>query len=356
MRKMFFTLLLGVMMSSSVAVSQEVVHQIGEITVINYGDGRLLFREHDADKAPLNGKHRIINGYTSEYVLAEFKDGMYNGGYEKFKNNKLQQKSTYAEGRINGSRNTYFNDGTSINRVDVFVNGKLDGVSKVFYMSGKVESEKGYKLSVEHGVDNRYDSETGEATRKTSYLDGKRDGDWIEHMSSNRGDFTTKRSYNLGVPVGEFIETLDRDGSVREQGMYKDGIKNGLWVDNTTNPKRTELFKDGDVVELREFYTDGKLSKSKSYADGKLHGVTKEYFYDTGKLKSELNYDRGLEHGAYKRFYDDGTLKEEGINEKDSEVYRKKYYSNGKLEIISKRPLGGVWETVESYDYDGNKE
>ena len=57
--------------------------------VYHYGDGRLLFRQYDKDNTPLNGSHRIIDGYRSEYILAEFKDGMYNGDYKYFKNNRL---------------------------------------------------------------------------------------------------------------------------------------------------------------------------------------------------------------------------------------------------------------------------
>ena len=47
---------------------------VGEITVINVGDGRLLFRARE-DNAPLQGEHRIIDGRQTEYTLAQFKDG-----------------------------------------------------------------------------------------------------------------------------------------------------------------------------------------------------------------------------------------------------------------------------------------
>lgn len=66
-------------------MAQEKVYQVDELSVINYGDGRLLFRQYDKDNTPLNGSHRIIDGYRSEYILAEFKDGMYNGDYKYLK-------------------------------------------------------------------------------------------------------------------------------------------------------------------------------------------------------------------------------------------------------------------------------
>ena len=68
-------------------VAQEKVYQIEEVSVINYGDGRLLFRQQNDDKTPLQGEHRIIDGYHSEYLIANFKDGMYDGLYRHFKRN-----------------------------------------------------------------------------------------------------------------------------------------------------------------------------------------------------------------------------------------------------------------------------
>lgn len=91
MKRIIISLLLGVMVLTVTA--QEKVYQIDEVSVINYGDGRLLFRQANDEKAPLNGEHRLIDGYRSEYILAEFKDGMYNGKYQRFKNYTTPQKS-----------------------------------------------------------------------------------------------------------------------------------------------------------------------------------------------------------------------------------------------------------------------
>ena len=49
-------------------------YKIDQVSVVNVGDGRLLFQELKTEKA-LNGEHRIIDGYHSAYVLASFKDG-----------------------------------------------------------------------------------------------------------------------------------------------------------------------------------------------------------------------------------------------------------------------------------------
>lgn len=77
MKKVILLLLLGAWVFTSVA--QEKVFQVNEVSVINYGDGRLLFRELNEEKTPLQGEYRIIDGYHSEYILASFKNGMYDG-------------------------------------------------------------------------------------------------------------------------------------------------------------------------------------------------------------------------------------------------------------------------------------
>ena len=65
---------------------------VGKITVINLGDGRLLFRTME-DDTPIEGEHRIIDGRKSEYILAQFSKGMYDGKYEFYKYNKLVENA-----------------------------------------------------------------------------------------------------------------------------------------------------------------------------------------------------------------------------------------------------------------------
>lgn len=61
------------------------VYPIEEISIINTGDGRLLFRQAKTNSL-LQGQHCILDGYHSEYLEAFFKDGLYDGKYEEFKN------------------------------------------------------------------------------------------------------------------------------------------------------------------------------------------------------------------------------------------------------------------------------
>ena len=57
-------------------------YKIDQVSVVNVGDGRLLYRDLTTEN-PLNDEHRIIDGYHSAYLLASFKDGFYDGSYKE---------------------------------------------------------------------------------------------------------------------------------------------------------------------------------------------------------------------------------------------------------------------------------
>lgn len=351
---MMMVFLLGAIALTSTA--QEKVYEIGEITAINYGDGRMLFRQNNEDKTPLNGSHRLIDGYHSEYILAEFKDGMYHGSFQHFKNNKLLEECRYKEGNMDGMYKYYYDDGQTVRSERTFIDGKVDGVSKTYYPNGKVETEKMYKLGVENGYDRRYDND-GTLILDEYYKDGKRDGKWTEHLSGNVGDVTRISFYKNGLPDGQWSETW-KDGTPRRKSSYKEGKKEGVWIRYRKDgkPEKSTTYKNDEKNgEEITYFTDGTPEKSSNYLNGKLDGVTKEFFFDSGKCKSEYTFKNGKREGAYKRYFDNGTLREEGRCEADNEVYRKEYYANGKLKSVAERK-GGGWNTIERYDSEGNKE
>lgn len=96
----YYLLLLATMLCVS-SLNAQKEYSIDCVTVINLGDGRILHRDISGNK-PLNGEHRIIDGYHSAYILAGFKDGLYNGDYEEYVYNKLKAKGSYKEGWKNG--------------------------------------------------------------------------------------------------------------------------------------------------------------------------------------------------------------------------------------------------------------
>lgn len=238
------------------ALAQEIVHQVDDITVINYGDGRLLFREFNKDKAPLNGQHRIIDGYRSEYVLADFKDGMYDGNFQHFKNNKLKEQGTYKQGRKDGIYKEYYFDGVAVKVETPYKEGKINGIRRSYYTNGKPEKEKGYEMSVEHGIERLYSYDSRNITER-NYKDGRQHGAQIIFYSSNTGDFVERSTYDNGKRVGKYSETFT-NGTIKKLGQYNaQGERDGEWLEqdsfsaknnDTFSGKRT-VYKNGDVIE-----------------------------------------------------------------------------------------------------------
>lgn len=257
MKKLLISLLFGVVALTGAA--QETVYQVDEVSVINYGDGRLLFRQLGEAKTPLNGQHRIIDGYHSEYLLADFKDGMYNGNFQHFKSNKLKEEGTYKEGRKDGTYKEYYSDGVSVKKETQFKEGKLHGVTRSFYTDGKPEKEKGYTMGVEDGIERSYNYETGQESER-EYKNGRQHGTQTIYYSSNVGSYVEKSTYDSGKRVGDFSETF-ADGTIKTLGQYnKEGKKEGEWLTRDSFSKKDNekfsgtrtVYKNGEVVEEEE--------------------------------------------------------------------------------------------------------
>ena len=78
MKKVILLLLLGAWVFTSVA--QEKVFQVNEVSVINYGDGRLLFRELNEEKTPLQGEYRIFQEWHVRRAVSPFQEECSCGG------------------------------------------------------------------------------------------------------------------------------------------------------------------------------------------------------------------------------------------------------------------------------------
>ena len=137
-------LFIGLLLFAFLNVCAQKEYQIEQVSAINMGDGRILFRDLKTDK-PLDGEHRIIDGYHSAYILADFKEGLYNGKYEEHEYNKLICEGAYKEGRKNGVFKMYSDEGR-LKEEKSYKDGKLDGAHKTYYTTGKVERERNYRM------------------------------------------------------------------------------------------------------------------------------------------------------------------------------------------------------------------
>ena len=318
--------------------------KISDLKMTNLGDGRLYAeyanKEKEKDK-PIDGKVRIITGYTTEYIDAEFAKGIAVGKWEYYNDNKLAEVMNYAGGLLNGERARYYPDGTTVMEKTTLKNGKINGTSSAYSQDGKLTFEKGFKEGVDDGPERRFDENTGDLIAETAYVNGKQEGKSIQKI--NRGSstaYTITRYYKNGMQDGEYQEVYE-DGTVKEKGRYIDGKKDGLWEAFKQDGSRkgnSETFKNGTVIKRITYYTDGSVEMERHFNDqGKQHGPEKKYAYDGGELTSEKSFVNGKQVGKQMRlvssnqgsFHEYSVYNESG--KKDGE-YREVFVEKGQKE------------------------
>ena len=102
--------------------------------------------------------------------------------------------------------------------------------------------------------------------------------------------FPTKVNGKLEGKVTEYY----RDGNVKYQWNYKNGIKEGICKKyEDGHLKFTWFYTNGQRgITTKEYYKSGQLKYKWKYQNDKLHGVSKQ-FYKDGKLKATLQYRHG---------------------------------------------------------------
>ncbi len=99
----------------------------------------------------------------------------------------------------------------------------------------------------------------------------------------------------------------DQNGRLVEEGLLRDGKKEGTWVTyHTTDEKQiaksVQGFHNGlPNGVLIEYGNRGQLEKIAHYLNGKLHG--RYATYDYGRIKEIRHYKNGLLDGLYIKNY-----------------------------------------------------
>lgn len=117
-----------------------------------------------------------------------------------------QNKNKVSEGKVvnkqfEGEWKYYHEDLPTIMTLEPYVNGKLNGVRKVFYKSGKIAEETTYKNGVKNGAYKSY-AENDVVLEESGYKNGLYEGPAIYRNATNE---------------------------ISGQGVYKNGKKVGMW-------------------------------------------------------------------------------------------------------------------------------
>lgn len=141
-----------------------------------------------------------------------------------------QKKNKVSEGKVvnkqfDGEWKYYHQDLPSVMTSEIYVNGKLNGVRKVFYKSGIMAEETTYKNGKKEGVYKSY-AENGIVLEESNFKNDLYHGPSITRNVSNE---------------------------IASQGTYQDGKKVGMW----------KLLKKGKLVDVNMNYQNKNFKKPK---------------------------------------------------------------------------------------------
>lgn len=230
--------------------------------------------------------------YTAKYKMG-LKDGTWNYFYKDGSKFKV---GNFSNDEKHGLWETWYENGKLL-MSGKYVNGKEEGVWINNWDNGKLKNTTTFKQGVMHG---EWKSYTYNGTLKLTgfYKNGHKNKEWIEYFENGRqkdishfkvvkikskveyGPMKDRVRYE-SVKEGEFVSFSAKDFKMTEAGKYKNGEKDGQWID---------------------YYPGGKIpAVISTYKNGKLDGPMREYGR-RGELISEVNYKDGMKHGFLRTF------------------------------------------------------
>jgi len=169
---------------------------------------------------------------------------------------ELRSNGMFVNDRQNGVWNYYSPNGKK-EQIGNFNNGVMEGEWKWFFPSGNVFREETYVRNRLQGLSIQY-SDSATIVAKGEYVNGEREGFWIENV-----------------------------GHAREEGNYIMGLKNGMW---------------------KTYYIDGQPYHSGSFVQGVPDGRHIFYYPDGKTIKEEQYYVMGRRDKNWKKYYENGSL------------------------------------------------
>ncbi|MDR2916713.1 MAG: hypothetical protein LBV74_18110 [Tannerella sp.] len=315
------------------------------IQVLTIGDRIRQFTDVATKKA-LDGEYHIAISNT-RYAIGNLKKGILDGNWTQYWNNKVEEKGTYKEGRLDGA---YWSDTSEGHDEYVFKNGKV--VSLVsWYDNGQLIQEQRRDENGELHGEIVYYLRDGKILSRLNYVHGVQEGPQMNGRQ-NVETYTLKN----GKKVGEYSQMTHR-GGLMERGTFDDqGTKIGTWHYGNGNDyvAREESYWNGMIHgERKQYYSNGAPWKYEEYVDGKRHGKSIDYDRDNSKPSREYMYRNDKKHGEFKVWYND-HIERSGIYKDDKLVMEKRYYA-GKLTDIYLLDETGSLTKVEGYNNTGQR-
>ena len=268
----------------------------------------------------------LTNGKYTEYykngqmkVQGSYKEGKRDGEFKAFlKNGKSAGSVFYKDGIPDGESVEYYEEG-NIKSIIPFRNNIVEGLTITYYENGNIDEEVNYKNNKMNGEAKSYDV-NGKLNGRTIFKDNiKLEEDVYKENEILKNTFKNGElvKQDICAPNGTLKErrilngdemeysTFYPNGNVKQKILTKDKIiiKEQIYARNG-NIMSNSFFSDGKpVIELFEYYPDGKLFRKISTINKMLNGDSIEY-YPNGNIKEKVHFIDDKEEGEH-FFYDE---------------------------------------------------
>ena len=253
------------------------------------------------------GKVEFENGLLRTYFIFN-KNGLLDGNsIEYYEEGNIESIVPYKNNVVEGLVITYYENGNIKEEVN-YKNDKMNGEAKSYDENGKLNGRTIFKDDIKLEEDVYKENEILKNTFKNGEL-VKQD------ICSPNGTLKERRILN-----GDEMEysTFYPNGNVKQKILAKDKtiIKEQIYAKNG-NIMSNSFFSDGKpVIELFEYYPDGKLFRKISTVNKMLNGDSIEY-YPNGNIKEKTHFINNKEEGEH-FFYDkNGNLIKTDIYKND---------------------------------------
>ena len=279
-------------------------------------------------------------------VIDYYKSGQIQNSVERASNIDIHEDDNWI---FDGKSITYYETGEKKSEFN-YANGKIEGLHKIYYKSGKLFAVTNYKNSLRQSYNSFYES--GVNYIKFTANDGLIEGDWIAYYES--GAIEQKVEYVNGKKQGllkdynisgklSFVTKYENGMKVFEESFYDSGETKEIWnyLNGELNGDYISLFRNGDTSEIRS-YNNGELFK--------VH--VKDKFGNTIYKSNSVNVDISL-YQPYK-----GELEVEDIQSADNAIllmFEGERF-NSPVNVIRVTIEDGIAQYVNSKDRKANNE
>ena len=293
-----------------------------------------------------------------------------------FDNTEIKMSEGYlTDGQQHGKWIYYYKNG-KVYREAEFYMGVINGRVTYYWENGKIQSD-GYIYNNKLNGSYKEYYEDGTLAKEGKYFDNKKDSVWQTFNIVGR----LKLRENCEKGLCKVIEAFDNSGSqmvkdgfgkfkdyfpdgktVREEGNYKNGLKDSLWITYFENKNTASkiTYKDGiPTGRIFTFYESG-AKKSEEHAENGEYLL----WYENGKLKTKGLVKNSLREDKWSSFNQNGDLLSE-INYQNGEknghaIWYRLDTSNKKKPVMLKDYEGDFKNGVQTghwiyYQADGTK-